>query len=50
MLEYYVLHYSEDKSMTDHWKTINLLKESTMVAACWNEISASTIDFHGGRF
>jgi len=38
-----VLHYSEGKSITDHWKTINLLKVSTMVAACWNEISTSTI-------
>ena len=43
ILEDLVLQNDEGKSITDHLKTINLLKVSTIVAACWNEISANTI-------
>ena len=38
-----VLHNSEGKSIPDYLKTINVLKVSTIIAACWNEISARTI-------
>ena len=43
ILEELVLHNSEGKSIPDYLKTINVLKVSTIIAACWNEISDRTL-------
>ncbi len=43
LLEELVLHNSEGKSIPDYLKTINVLKVSTIIAACWNEISDRTL-------
>ena len=50
ILEDLVLQNGEGKSISDHLKTINLLKVSTIVAACWNEISANTIRLSWRKF